>query len=97
MKTSTVNHIAKLAHLPISPDQETALAAAFDQTLMVINALQDVDVTGVSPTHQVTGLTNVLREDVVDTTRMFSQEDALRNAANTHNGYIVVDQVISQD
>ncbi len=97
MKTSTVHHIATLANIPVTPQEEEKLAEAFEETLQVINKLQEVNVTGIEPTHQVTGLKNVLREDVVDTDRMFTQEEALANAKNTHDGYIVVKQIIDQD
>lgn len=97
MKASTVHHIAQLAHIPITPQEEETLATAFEETLQVINTLQEVDVTGVEPTHQVTGLTNVLREDIVDETRTFTQSEALANAREQHGGYFVVPQLIDQE
>jgi Asp-tRNA(Asn)/Glu-tRNA(Gln) amidotransferase C subunit len=39
---------------------------------------------------------NVLREDVVEEKRMFTQEEALSNAKKTHQGFFVVDQLIDQ-
>ena len=61
--TTQVKHIAKLANIPITPEEEKSLRDAFEETLGVISELQSVDVTGVEPTHQVTGFENVLRED----------------------------------
>ena len=63
----------------------------------MVSELQSVNVEGVEPTFQVTGLENVMRDDVVDEKRMFTQEQALANAKQTHDGYFVVPQVISQD
>ncbi len=96
ISTATVAHIGKLANIPVSSDEEKKLASGFTTTLLVVDSLNSVNTTGVEPTHQITGLENILREDLVDTTRMFSQEEALSNAKRTHNGYIVVDQLIGE-
>jgi aspartyl-tRNA(Asn)/glutamyl-tRNA(Gln) amidotransferase subunit C len=93
----SVSHIAKLAHIPVTPEEEKKLEAAFEETLAVVEKLQTVDVSGVEPTYQVTGLENVLREDTIDEQKMFSQAEALANAKETHEGFVVVPQVISQD
>lgn len=97
MKTQIVAHIAKLANIPITPQKEEKLAAAFEETLSVIANLKQVNVSGVEPTHQVTGMTNMLRDDVVDEERMFSQAEALMNAKDTYDGYIVVEQILDQE
>lgn len=91
-----VKHIAILAHIPLTPQQEIKLAQEFTETLRVVDRLNEVDVNNIEPTNQVTGLTNIFREDVVDTKRMFSQELALSNAKHTHNGFFVVNQILDQ-
>lgn len=97
MQTSTVHHIAKLANLTVTPAEEKMLADQFSETLDVIADLQKIDVANIQPTHQVTGLTNVLREDEVDEARMFTQAEALANAKDTYQGYIVVPQILDQE
>lgn len=92
-----VQKIAKLAHIPISEKEEKALAKGFDATLKVVDTLLSVDVKGVTPTSQVTGLENVFREDEIDGTRTFTQDEALANAPRKHNGYFVVDQILEDD
>lgn len=92
-----VKHIANLANIPVSDQELTDLADAFEETLGVVANLQAVDTSDVEPTHQVTGLENVLREDVVDETRMFTQTQALANAKQTHEGFVVVPRIIDQD
>jgi aspartyl-tRNA(Asn)/glutamyl-tRNA(Gln) amidotransferase subunit C len=92
-----VRHVANLAHIPVSDEEATQLTKAFADTLTVVDALQMVDVTGIEPTHQVTGLENVWREDVVDEERQFTQEQALANAPRSHQGYFVVGQIINQE
>ncbi|MDQ3008243.1 MAG: Asp-tRNA(Asn)/Glu-tRNA(Gln) amidotransferase subunit GatC [bacterium] len=92
----TVHHIAELANLPIDDATEERLVAAFEETLAVIDTLQTLDVSAVVPTSQVTGLENILREDKVETERMFTQAQALANASHQHQGYFMVPQVIAQ-
>lgn len=94
MKTATVKHIANLSNIPVTDEEAIKIQHAFDETLQTISNLEQVDVTGVEPTHQVTGLENVLREDIVDSERSFSQEEALANAKQTHNGYFVVPRIL---
>jgi Glu-tRNAGln amidotransferase C subunit. len=45
----------------------------------------------------VTDLENVFREDEVDENQMLSQDKALQQAKNKHNGYFVVDQILEDD
>ena len=92
-----VKHMSRLARIPISGQEEEELAKGFNKTLEVIDNLFNVDVKGVEPTHQVTGLENVLREDKVDEKKMLTQEQALSNTKNKHNGYFVVDQILAED
>jgi aspartyl-tRNA(Asn)/glutamyl-tRNA(Gln) amidotransferase subunit C len=92
-----IQHIAQLSNIPITDDEAKKLEVAFEETLQVVADLQKIDVTGVEPTFQVTGLENVLREDVVNEKKMFTQEQALANAPKKHDGFFVVPQVISQD
>lgn len=94
---SQVHHIAALAAIPVSDQEVTALAQAFEETLAVVANLQAIDTSSVEPTHQVTGLENVLREDVVDESHMLTQSQALANAPQTHEGFVVVPRIIDQD
>ena len=61
--------------------------------LKFVSKLQKIDTKDIKPTSQVTGLTNVLREDEIENTRMFSQEQALSAAPDTYNGFIKVPYV----
>ena len=96
--TSTdVQKVATLANIPLDDTQAEALAKGFTKTMAVVEQLNSIDTKKVEPTHHVTGLENVVREDVVDEDRMFSQEQALANAPRTYKGFFVVDQVIEQE
>lgn len=92
-----VKHIAKLANIPVTDQEVADLTDAFEETLDVVANLQSVDTSFVEPTHQVTGLENILREDVVDEAHMLTQEQALANAKETHDGFIVVPRIIDQE
>lgn len=95
--SADVDAVAKLALIPLAENEKELLARGFNTVLGVLDELQKIDTQGVEPTHQVTGLENVFREDVVDETRMFTQQEALANAPKTRDGYFEVDQVIDQD
>jgi aspartyl-tRNA(Asn)/glutamyl-tRNA(Gln) amidotransferase subunit C len=89
--------MAALANIPITEQEEVQLAAAFTETITLVEKLSSLDTEDVEPTHQVTGLENVWREDTVNSEKMFSQDQALANAPQTHEGFFVVPQVINQD
>lgn len=90
--TSSVYAIAKLANLSIDSSDVDNMTQAFINTLSVVDELQKLDVTGVEPTSQVTGLENIYRDDVVG--ESFSQNEALSNTKYTANGYFVVDAIL---
>jgi aspartyl-tRNA(Asn)/glutamyl-tRNA(Gln) amidotransferase subunit C len=95
--TDDVAHIAKLALIPVTEEEKEKLAEGFTTVLGVLDVLKKVDVDGIEPTHQVTGLENVFRDDNIDEKRMFTQKQALANAPSAHDGFFVVDQVIEQE
>lgn len=55
--------------------------------------LKEVDVEGVEPLVNPTDLTNVLRPD--DPKPSLSQEEAMKNAPESKDGYFVVPRVVS--
>lgn len=60
-----VKHIAKLARLKLSDEEISQYAAQLSGVLEYVEILNELDVSGVEPTYQVTGLANVMREDEV--------------------------------
>ncbi len=91
---SLVKHIAQLAQIPVTAQEEEELANDFSETLDVVDQLQQIDTKGVELTHQVTGLKNITREDKINEATMFTQKEALANASRTHDGFFVVERVI---
>ena len=94
--TADVGRIATLANIPVTEEEKTSLAGGFTKTMAAIEGLTKVDVSEAKDVH-VTGLTNVFREDEIDESRMFTQKQALANAANTDSGYFVVGRVIDEE
>lgn len=82
-----VRHVAKLSNLSFSDKELEALGKELSETIEFIDHLSEVNTDNVSPTPQVTGKINELREDKV--LPSLSQEEALKNAKNTYNGYFV--------
>jgi aspartyl-tRNA(Asn)/glutamyl-tRNA(Gln) amidotransferase subunit C len=93
-KTIDVTHLAKLANLPITEKQTLALQTSLSKTLDYVDVIKSLDTNNVSETNQVTNLSNVYREDIIDMTRVFSQEQSLSNATKSHNGFFVVNSVM---
>jgi aspartyl-tRNA(Asn)/glutamyl-tRNA(Gln) amidotransferase subunit C len=90
-----VSHIAKLANLSLTEEEEKKFAKQLADTLKAINTLSAIDATTVPPTNNVTGLENVVREDIAAPS--LSQEDALKNASSTHNGLFTVTAIFEQE
>jgi len=91
-----VKQVAKLANLSLTPAEEKKFAKQFSETLKTINLINELDTSRVMPTFQVTGLTNVMREDKVDVSRVLSQSEVLKSAPAQHQGYFVVPAIFSQ-
>ena len=57
--------LAQLARLDLSDAEVEEFRTELSEILQYVEQLQDIDVKGLKPTNQVTGLTNVTREDEV--------------------------------
>lgn len=90
-----VKHVAKLANLPLSPQEETVFLQQFTDTLTTVDLINQLDTNNIEPTSQVTGLVNITRPDVINRDRVLSQSAALSQAKHTHNGYFVVPAIFN--
>ena len=61
-----IEQIATLARLELTEKEKTMYAEQLSAVLGYIEMLDEVDTTGVEETCQVTGLEDVVREDVVE-------------------------------
>ena len=76
----TVEHVAELARVDLTPDERERFAAQFAEILDSFAALDEVPAVEAEP-----DLVNVLRTDEVR--EGLSQADALSNASATEDGY----------
>ncbi len=85
--------LAFLARLKLSDDEVEKYQKELSSILEYAQQLDSVDVSGLEPTYQVTGLTNVARQDeVID--YGISTEDLLSNVPAREGAYIKVRRMI---
>jgi aspartyl-tRNA(Asn)/glutamyl-tRNA(Gln) amidotransferase subunit C len=84
-----VEHIAKLSKLTLTDDEKELYAKQLSSVLEYVDQLSEVDTAGVEPLANVTGLSNVFREDIVVSSGI-SHDDIALNAPKFENGNIVV-------
>lgn len=89
-----ISQIAELTNVELDGKEIHYFAEQFNKTLATMQVLNSLETDDVLETNQVTGLVNIFRDDIVDENRILSQEQALSNADNTHNGYFVVNSVL---
>jgi len=91
-----VKHIAKLARLGLTEQEEKKFEKELEGILDFVEKLNKADTKGVEPTAQATGAINVLREDRTD---LLSEDeeikkDILKNAPETESGFFKVKRVL---
>lgn len=85
--------LARLARLTITDEEVEKYRTELSNILQYVEQLQTVDVTGLQPTYQVTGLTNVMRPDqVID--YGVAPDDLLRIAPATQDRQVKVKRMI---
>jgi aspartyl-tRNA(Asn)/glutamyl-tRNA(Gln) amidotransferase subunit C len=85
--------LARLARLDLSEAEIVEYQTELSAILQYVEQLQSIDVTGLIPTQQVTGLVNVQRADeVVD--YGYTPADLLANVPKTQAGQIKVRRMI---
>ena len=87
-----LHHIALLARLELSPEEEAAFAAQLDHILEHFQTLQQLDTTAVEPTSHIVDLETSLRDDVVRNTP--DADALLANAPQRDGHYFKVPKII---
>lgn len=85
--------LARLARIDVSADEVDDFAREFSEILQYVEQLQDVDVSGLKPTSQVTGLTNVTRDDIVQDYG-YKPADLLKNVPKVEKNQIKAKRMI---
>ncbi|AIQ14469.1 Asp-tRNA(Asn)/Glu-tRNA(Gln) amidotransferase subunit GatC [Paenibacillus durus] len=87
-----VQHVAGLARLQLSPEEEAMITEQMNAILQYAEKLSGLDTEGVQPTTHVLHVSNVMREDVVK--ESLSLEEALLNAPEEEDGQFKVPAVL---
>lgn len=74
---SDVLHVAKLANLKLTDKEILKYTPQLVKIVDYISELNEVETTGVGPTSQTTGLTDVFRDDKVTADTIFDQDRAI--------------------
>lgn len=85
--------LATLSRLGLTDSEVEEFANELTAILGYVEHLSDVDVTGLEPTSQVTGLTNVTRTDKIKDYG-YQPHDLLKNVPNTEANLIKVKRMI---
>lgn len=88
-----VLHLAQLSSLQLADDEVDSLQQDIGNILGYIEQLSQLDTSGVKPTYQVTGLTNVWRDDAVDQSGA-TREQLLALAPEQQNNSVKVPKVL---
>ena len=90
----TVEHIAALARVGLTPEEMERMRDQLSAVLDHISMLQEVDTDDIPPTAQVIQQQNVMRDDVVRPS--LPRELVLLNAPDQEDGYLRVNAVLDQ-
>lgn len=85
--------LAALARLDLADDEIAEYSQELTAILHYVEQLQGVDVDGLKPTNQVTGLTNVTRDDV-QKDYGYQPAELLKNVPAVENDQIKVKRMI---
>jgi aspartyl-tRNA(Asn)/glutamyl-tRNA(Gln) amidotransferase subunit C len=93
LSRNDVLKLAALSKLRLSEDEIVKLQAELSEILNYVEILDGVDVSGLDPTYQVSGLKNVMRDDNI---RDYGYETTalLKNAPATQDRHFKVRRVL---
>lgn len=77
LSTEQVKKIAHLARLHLTDEEVEVFAGQLTNILDYVDILKELNTEGVPETNQVTGLTNVLREDKVEANALCTPDELL--------------------
>ncbi|MEP6611581.1 MAG: Asp-tRNA(Asn)/Glu-tRNA(Gln) amidotransferase subunit GatC [Mucilaginibacter sp.] len=90
----TVDKIAHLARLELSPGETEEMIKDMSKILDFMAKLNEIDTSGIEPLVYMTDEVNVLREDVVK--QQVTHQEALQNAPKHDDDYFLVAKVIEK-
>ena len=91
-----VLHVAKLAQLTLTKEEEEKYARQLSEVVDYVRELDEVNTDGVTPTSQTTGLEDVSRNDEIEPQQVLTKDEVLSGTDLTHNGYFVVGALLTE-
>lgn len=88
-----IEKLATLARVGLTEKEKESLSVEMTAILDYVRQLDEIDVTNVETTSQVTGLSNISREDNIVRSEI-SRDELLSNAPEIDNGFIKVKSVL---
>lgn len=88
-----IQKVAKLARISLTDKELEKMSVEASSILEFVETIQKTNTDGVATTSQVTGLTDVWREDEVKKSKV-TPKDLLAGAPDTHDGYVKVRKVL---
>ena len=89
-----LRHLAWLARIEVSPEEERVLARRLEKARRVIDRVLEAPVDEVEPLYHAAGVEGPLRED--EPRPSMDREAMLANAAKTENGYVVAPRTVEE-
>ena len=86
-----VEHIAQLARLRLTEEEKATYSRQLSSILAYVNKMQAATTADIEPTSQVTGLANIMREDVIEDSGLAG--DLVDCAPDSGNGYIKIPKI----
>jgi len=87
-----VKHIAELARIELSREEEIIFTEQFNRILDYFSKIDEVNTDNVPPTYHVLDLVNVYREDKVQESSM--KEDPLKNAPKKEDRFFKSPRIV---
>lgn len=84
-----IEHIAKLSKLELSEDEKELYTGQLSSVLEYVGELSEIDTENVEPTANVTGLSNIWRDDEIEKSDI-NHDDIAKNAPEFKDGNFVV-------
>lgn len=94
LTSKQVEHVARLAKLDLTKEEVLKFADQLSAVVEYFDSLPNFSFENVESTSQTTGLTNVFREDAIDTTRILPVEEVISGTENIHNNYFKVPLIL---
>ncbi|MBI3983999.1 Asp-tRNA(Asn)/Glu-tRNA(Gln) amidotransferase subunit GatC [Candidatus Microgenomates bacterium] len=88
-----IKHLGQLARIGLAEADIKRMGSELQAILGYVEKLQAVDTTKIKPTNQVTGLTDIWRQDRV-WDNPWNREELLKNAPHSEDGFIKVPKVL---